>query len=51
MKRLIYLRFFEFTYFLLNLCIRLHWWWMAKTLIDFRKTNIVGALRKMRATL
>jgi len=51
MKRIMYMQFLETTSSMLNLCVRLQWWWAVKTLIDFRKTNIVAALRKMRATL
>jgi hypothetical protein len=48
MKRVLYLRFLELTSSMLNICVRWHWWWAVKSLIKFRKKNIVAAIRKTR---
>jgi len=51
MKRVLYVRFLEATSTMLNLCVRWHLWWAAKSLIDFRKATIARVLRKELATL
>lgn len=48
MKKVLYLRFLEATSTMLNLCVRWHWWWAVKNLIEFRKKKIVGAIRRTR---
>lgn len=51
MKRVLYVRFLEATSRMLNLCVRRHWWWAAKPLIEFRRANIAKVLRKEFAAL
>jgi len=51
MKRVIYVKFLEATSMALNVCVKNHWWMLAKKLIEFRKANIARPLRKELATL
>lgn len=51
MKRIVYDTFLTITTRMLNQCVRWQWWRVAKTLIEFRKTNIARTLRREMASL
>lgn len=45
MKLIIYTRFLTITSFLLNLCVKYHFWSIAYRLIEFRKKHIAKTMR------
>lgn len=47
MKRILYDTFLTITTKMLNQCVRWHWWRIAKTLIEFRKSYVVKALKSV----
>jgi hypothetical protein len=47
MKIKVYSKAISFTSTLLNLCVKVHWWNMVKTLTEFRKNRLASPLREM----